>query len=424
MRALARARRASSAEEPDRGAHADRPWIRGYMAIAGVASGAAERGEAVALLTPDADGREARLGMLTAMVDAAPSPRLADLAVEIVASIPATRDRQMVELIARASATVGATALVPRLVDQLAMRDHSNAETPHGPWRGPAEGRSAVRAALAALGRPAFDHVASTLLDPKTPRHLRIHLPLTLAEFGTQEAADILLGFVQRGEDGLVRYRCLRALERMVTEHRVRLPVQEIRAAVHRELTEYFRLMALRHGLDPRTTPSALGAEGTRGIVLRVLDEKREQALGRVLRLLKLSFPSEDLRSVHAAMISRDASTRANAAEFLDALLAPRRRGRDDGSRALLRLVTEDLPADERVARAEVLDPRAIPRTPDAAIALLREDRDPMLAVLGISLAEEHVAAGGHLEPASERPAAAEGEALPSALRPAGAHGR
>jgi hypothetical protein len=315
--------------------------------------------------------------------------------------------------------------LVPRLVELLAVRDRDVAVNPHGLWRGPAEGRSQVRAALASLGSRAFEHVCGALLDSRTPRHLRIHLPLTLAEFGTQEAADLLFQFLRQGDDGLVRYRCLRALEQLVTDHGVRFAPAEVRATVKKELSEYFRLMALRLALEPVRSESPLVFEDTRGIVLRLLDEKGEQACARAFRLLKLCFPSEDLRQVHAALKSSDAATRANAVEFLDALLAPRRRRDHDGVRALLRLVVEDLPDAERIARAAVLASLAVPDGADAAIALMCADRDAMLATLAVSLAEEHAARMAGEGTRERRPSVSEGEVrVTGILRPVGAHGR
>jgi hypothetical protein len=183
-------------------------------------------------------------------------------------------------------------------------------------------------------------------------------------------------------------------------------------------------LLALRCGLEPaaRTRPPAVFGD-TRAVVLRLLDDKCRQALARAFRLLKVCFPSEDLLQTHAAVTSGDPATRANAIEFLDALLAPRRHADHDGVRGLLRLIAEDLPDHERIARAAVLAPRAVPRTPEAAIALLCEDRDALLAALAVSLAEEH-----GWDPARARALrqpVGEGEApIAHVLRPAGAHGR
>ena len=425
LRALARARHASGTSDTETPVALERPWIRGYLAIDGIVSrgGASPDAGALALLTPDDDGREARLGMLTALGDAAPDARLADVLKEIVDREVRAHDRQTVELVARAAASVGATALVPWLVGSLTLRDSRPADSPHGLWRGPTEGRAVVRAALAVLGEPAFERLESALLDSRTPRYLRMQLPLALAEFKSQAAARVLVRFLREGDDGLVRYRCLRALERLVVEHGVRVPTAEVRAFVGRDLTEYFRLLALRCGLEPKRTQSPAVFGDTRAVVLRLLDDKGSQALARAFRLLKICFPSEDLLQAHAAVISGDPSTRANAIEFLDALLAPRRRADHDGVRGLLRLIAEDLPDDQRIARAGVLAPRAVPRGPQAAIALLCEDRDVLLAALAVSLAEEH---GGDAARSRElHHPAGEGEALIAGiLRPVGAHGR
>ncbi len=406
MRALARARRAEGEGAGGGADVAERPWIRGYLAVDAIARGAAEGGALAALSTPDEEGREARLGMLRALADAAPSPRLAAVLGGLVEGAPRPLDRETVELVAGAAAKVGAEALAPWFVERLAVR----------------EGRAAVRGALAALGEPAFGLVAEALASPATARLARAQMPAALAEFGTPRAAEVLFAFLQRGDDGLVRYRCLLALEGLVTGRVGRLPAPALRALVRRELGEHFRLLALRHALGGAPAPEPGGALD---LGLRLLDEKRERALGRALGLLKLCFPDEDLRRVQAAIASGDPARRGNAAEFLDGLLAPRRRQREDGVRALLRLVTDDLPDAERVERAVALTREAVPATPRAAAAALRADRDVALAAFGEAIAEELAGGFGGAGRAVERarPPVA-GVGLPGLLPPAGAHGR
>ncbi|HEU4532995.1 MAG TPA: hypothetical protein VFS00_02715, partial [Polyangiaceae bacterium] len=331
------------------------------------------------------------------------------------------------------------------------------------------------------LGDGAFDLLAAALARPETPRQLRGRLPLALAEFGTQRAANLLFAFLQSGDDGFVRYRCLRALEKMAGDHAVRLSPRDVQALVRRELTEHFRLLALRRALSPTPTgatparalgpapagatparspsaaptgtasarthgpapaggaaperspgptptrsPSAApagvapGREGARDLALRLLDEKRTQALGRVFGLLKLCFPAEDLRQVQAALASGDAARRATAAEFLDELLAPHRRQRDDGVRALLRLVTEDLPDEDRVTRAAALVSFPVPDGARAALASLRAGPDPTLAALAAELA----GLLGERPTDRARPDAPPDASLSGIFPPAGAHGR
>ncbi len=321
LRAIARARHAPGAHEHEHEGTllGERPWIQGYLAVDALTYGTPEGSDHLALLTPDADGREARLGMLTALADSGHSPALAALLLSIVESAPEPHDRETAELVARAAASVRATEIAPRLLARLAVR----------------EGRMATASALVALGDTAFTLLAEALSRPETPRNLRGRLPLALAAFGTQRAANLLFAFVQRGDDGFVRYRCLRALEKMAANHAVRLAPRDVQALIRRELTEHFCLLALRH---PLSTAPAGARTSTRDLALRLLDEKRAQALGRVFGLLKLCYPSENLREVQTALTSVDATRRVTAAEFLDELLAPHRRQRDDGVRALLRL--------------------------------------------------------------------------------------
>ncbi|HZS38910.1 MAG TPA: hypothetical protein VFF06_18885, partial [Polyangia bacterium] len=87
---------------------------------------------------------------------------------------------------------------------------------------------------------------------------------------------------------------------------------------------------------------------------------------------------------VQQAALSSDKHARANAGEFLDALLTRRDQQR---LRALLRLVTEDLPAADRVARAAGYLPLAAPRAHRDAVMALVEDSDVTVAGLAAAYA-------------------------------------
>jgi hypothetical protein len=407
MRALARARRAGDgAAGGAAGGAGERPWVRGYLAVEAVARGAPAPGELPALLGPDEGGREARLGALRALADVAPSPRLGELLADLVAGAPAPLDREAVELVARAAANVRAAGLVPWLAERLARR----------------EGRPAVRAALAALGDGAFDHLAAALARRDGERLWRAQLPPALAEFGTQRAADVLFAYARRGDDGLVRHRCLLALERMAVAHAARPPAAAARAAARAELAEHFRLLALRCALGPAAADGPPG--GALGLLLALLDEKRAQAFGRALGLVQLCFPDESLRPAQSALASGDAARRANAAEFLDELLAQPGRRRDDGLRAALRLAAEDLPDAERVARARALGHVDAPAAPDPAVAALCADADAGLAALAGAAREELAARPPRGARPAMRPAPAPAAPVGLPGAPLGAHGR
>lgn len=376
LRALARA--SVNVADRDRAGADERPWIRGYIALRTNAETPAELEHVVASARGrSTDASEARLGILTAIGDARPSGALADALVALLEDAPPSLSLDAVTLAARAATNVADERLIPWLLVRLERR----------------EGRSAVRAALVALGRPAYDAAAEKLRNTSTPRRLRIHLPRTLSRFGTQEAADLLYELLRSDADGLVRYKCLRGLGRLVVEHRASLPPAGLRSLAMRDLSEHFRLRGLKRSLSWQREEADGSAARTRTLLAELLAEKSQQALERVFRILKLAFPEEDIHRVHTAALQGDAASRANAAEFLDALLAPRRRGAmTDDLRPLLRLLNADLPEADAVLRAAELASFALPATPGEGLTWLVEERDVTVAALATVLVRQSAA--------------------------------
>jgi hypothetical protein len=210
---------------------------------------------------------------------------------------------------------------------------------------------------------------------------LRIHLPGTLARFGTRRAAEQLLEHIETETDGLVRYKTIRALQRLVVEKRIQLDRARLEKLAHGNVLEHFRLLGLRAAFDGATFE-----EPTEHLLARLLEDKLSQSLERTFRLLQIAYPREDLRRVLVASRSADRRTRANAAEFLDVLL----RGRDARPlSALIRLATDDLTAGvkaERASQAHGLT--SAPRGRAAALDVLLKDADATVA----ALAELHAA--------------------------------
>ncbi len=310
------------------------------------------------------DGLERRLGLLSAMADAPPSDRLAE-ALEHLAG-EGLNARLEVREFARAAGSQGASNLVPALVERLTIRD----------------AREAVRSALLSFGETALDELARALADAGRPRALRIHLPDTVGRFGTKRAADLLLTTIEGDPDGLVRYKAIRALGRLMAEHRLRVDRRRIEKLALANLEEYFRLLAMRVPLDPQPLhlPSGgRGGEPTARILVGLLNDKLRQSLERTFRLLKVAYPDEDIHQVHLAYLSGDAVARANAAEFL-AVLLRRRDQRRLGE--LLRIGAEEALPPMRLGRARTLLHESAPRVVDDALERLTHDRDTTLAGL------------------------------------------
>lgn len=345
----------------------DAGWrARGYaavrMALRDASTQVAEHASIAALLEASGDGRAAsRLGMLAAIADAAPTGRLSPLLRRLASEGRVSPEHTA--LLAQAAAHQGDTSVVPKLVELLAFR----------------EGREAVRAALVTLGEPALSEVRRVLRDATRDRRLRLHVPKTLAGFGSRRAADWLLEQITVERDGLVRYKCIQALRRLVSERRIFVDRKRVERLCVSELERHFRRLALRHVI-------ALSAEShpllATELLLELLDEKAASALMRAFHLLQIAHPRQGVHHAFLAWRSHDPYARANGAELIDALLRRRDQTR---LRALFRVATDDLDLADRIERARGLGLPAV-QSRDEAVEALVGGRDPMLAALGARL--------------------------------------
>ncbi len=339
------------------------PGVRGYAALHSALGGPHED----LLDDPRTGGArrdgDALTGLMAAVADADPSPRVARLLLALVDLAPGPCSVAWADLVARATIRHGELAMIPRLIERLSH------------W----EGRESIVGALIALGTPAFDQVAEALEDTTRPRRLRAHLPHTLGRFGTPAAAEKLLDRVESEPDGLVRYKALRALGRIVAEHRIGVDRDRIGRCVRANLVTYFGLLGTRValGASPPTTERAQST--TFRLLAGLLDDKLRQSLERAFRLLKIAHPKEDLHRVYLACIGTDRRARANAAEFLDALL---RRRNEQALRELVRIMSDDLSAPAQVARSAAQLGLTPPRTHEEAVQAALADPDIKVAAL------------------------------------------
>ena len=289
----------------------------------------------------------------------------------------ATEDRSVavVEAVATALARVPDERFIPLLIEWLDLRDV----------------RSLVQSALVKLGRPALEALEEALVDTTTPASLRRNIPITIAGFGSQRAADGLMAQLAAESDGLVRYRVLRGLGWLVTNNAVSVDRGLIESEIERNLREHLRLLSLCVPLEAEDAPRRAYASGE--LLRGLLADKMRQATERAFRLFKILHPREDIRSAYLALSSDDRKVRATALEFLDALAL----GCSDECRRLLRIVADDLPAEQKVARAGAAIPTP-PKHAAEALAALLEDSDEAVVALaayhGMASREERVVEG------------------------------
>lgn len=175
---------------------------------------------------------------------------------------------------------------------------------------------------LVQRGEEGLAAVARALDDDETPSAIGWQLPRALTYFPAERALPVLLGRMRTAKDGMLRFRCLRALERLVAlAPELAIPPQPLRAeievGVRRGLWCLSRRVALVEGaeLEPaRSTP-------VHELIVDLLHDKERHALDRVLRVLGLGQRGGDFAHVRRGLGSGDERIRASAVELLAHLL-------------------------------------------------------------------------------------------------------
>ncbi len=216
---------------------------------------------------------------------------------------------------------------VPHLVNMLARRTV----------------RSEARKALVGLGDDALDVLESTLMDGDADVGVRRQIPHTIVLFDPARAAKILSRGLLEVQSGAVRYRILRALNRLVSEHpKVSLDRQQFSAALEREVSGAYRLLDWRLTLERGAEEQPARRSRTHQLLVRMLHGKEENARERMFRLLGVLHPEQGLQTLYRGLKSERADVGASVLELLESFVAPRVR------RAVLGLV-DDLPDQERL---------------------------------------------------------------------------
>jgi HEAT repeat protein len=219
------------------------------------------------------------------------------------------------------------------------------------------------------------------LSDERLPRELRRHLPRTIALFPPQEAALRLQVRLLTEPDGMVRFKVIRALGRLATDNReIRLDGAVLREATGRSLSAVFRLAHWKKVLDEgaKLRPERV----TRGhdLLVTLLDDKQEQVIERVFRLLDLMLRDENLKQIHRGLRSTQPKVRANSRELLENLLRPPLRA------AILALVDES-PVSASFATTGYYTPEALDYEQLLA-ALIEEPNETIRSIAAFHIGE------------------------------------
>jgi CRP-like cAMP-binding protein/HEAT repeat protein len=236
--------------------------------------------------------------------------------------------------------------------------------------------KRAAREVLVGYGEDVVPALAHFLNDTEEDVWVRRHIPATLARIPSQTAMDALVAALPSSSDGFLHFKVLEAVD---TLHRAQpslaLDTKVCETLVRREAHRYFTWLSLRHNLFDRA-----GLPRT-ALLDRALGDKLARSKDRVWRLLATLYSPGDMDAARVAIDGGDARPRASALEYLDNVL-------DGGVRRVVMPLLDDMPAEERVRRGNVII-GSRPRDAEETLLQLINDEDQVVAASAILLVAE-----------------------------------
>lgn len=200
---------------------------------------------------------------------------------------------------------VGSSALLPSLIDALALEA----------TRGDAE------RALSVFGSSAFETLRARFEDKGTNPTLRWRLPAAMAQCSPVRAVRALPAWWPNEPDGGVRFSILLVLERLVRQHPT-LSVNHAAMVRARDetISRAYRFLDARvtliHGLIDDPVRKTVG----HALLHDLLRDKERNARGRLFRILSLLHPSEDFVQIYRSL-GYSKELHATGVELIESIL-------------------------------------------------------------------------------------------------------
>ncbi|MDH3272377.1 MAG: HEAT repeat domain-containing protein [Gemmatimonadota bacterium] len=220
----------------------------------------------------------------------------------------ADSDTEVVREAVAAAGALGTPGMVEPLIRCLARRSL----------------RDDVRFTLTRFGSLALNRLAEALADTRLPHSIRTQIPGAIALSGSATAPQILLRHLRDEQDGLIRFRVLRALGRWRREQpNFPLDGTLLQGALVQAVSTAFDLMQWRHTLTAGAATSPRRDTELHRVLVTLLRDKQDHALERAFRLLNLQSGSDEYQRVYRGLHSPIPQSRAGSRELLTHMVMP-----------------------------------------------------------------------------------------------------
>jgi hypothetical protein len=177
---------------------------------------------------------------------------------------------------------------------------------------------SGAHDALVQYGEMAVKELRAALFDNRVSRDIRRQIPKILSKIDSQSAINALQGGLLE-EDRLIRYQVILAIEEMARRFPdLSVDREIIESAIMSDALLYFRRLVIFSSLFdlPENT-----AASEHSLLYYALTDSMNRVKERVMWMLSLIYPREDIRHAQAGLDAADPIARAHGIELLDTLL-------------------------------------------------------------------------------------------------------
>ncbi|HEX6974746.1 MAG TPA: Npt1/Npt2 family nucleotide transporter [Vicinamibacterales bacterium] len=229
-----------------------------------------------------------------------------------------------------------------------------------------------ARSVLASYGESVIDPLVHFMRDPEEDVWIRRHIPATLARIPSQKTVNVLIEALSE-QDGFLRYKAVTALGRLRrTDNALTFAREPVEALARREAHRFFTYLSLHDNL------CRVGPLERDSLLALALTQKMNRTRDRIYGLLALLYPWRDIAAAEWTLKHGDPRSRASASEYLDNILS-------GPLRKEIMPVIEDLPAEEKVRRGNVII-RTRPRDVEETLLQLINDDDQVIAAAAIDV--------------------------------------
>jgi AAA family ATP:ADP antiporter len=234
--------------------------------------------------------------------------------------------------------------------------------------------KSSARQVLVGYGEPVVAPLAYFMLDREENVWVRRHVPSTLALLPFPASVAALMSALD-DNDGFLKFKAVSALESIRRSNpELTIDTEAITRHLNAEAGRAFDALTLHHNLF------VAGGLDADSLLARSLTEKHNRRLGRTFQLLGLINTPSDIAAVRNSLSDSDLKVRSRGIEYLDNLLAGDVRKR-------VMILVEDMPAEERIRKGNVMY-RTRVRDVEDTVAQLLHDEDESIAAAAVLLVE------------------------------------